>query len=347
MDGNFQLIAHLEDLIADHGPIPFSEYMETVLYHPEHGYYCRELNPIGSRGDFYTASSLDPAMGQLLAGLFERMEAHIPDFALVELGAGTGLLARQILETRPFPYVIVERSLPMRERQREMLQDFDIEWRDDLPEDIRGCVFSNEFFDALPVRRFTLKNNRLREYFVAEGLVETEGDPSVPVDLPLLAEGAVADISLDAREWVGRIGRSIDVGYHLAIDYGYLERELFRRTSGTLMCYLDHQVDENPYAHVGLKDITAHVDFSDLIEFGGRGGLKTRGFCSQREFLVDLGLLDLIAALIERGDPASIGRVQALKTLLLPPMMGDRFKVLLQRKGILEGDLGCFRDGGV
>jgi SAM-dependent MidA family methyltransferase len=49
MDGNFQLIAHLEDLIADHGPIPFSEYMETVLYHPEHGYYCRELNPIGSR----------------------------------------------------------------------------------------------------------------------------------------------------------------------------------------------------------------------------------------------------------------------------------------------------------
>lgn len=342
MNGNPDLIAHLEALIADRGRIPFSEYMETVLYHPEHGYYSRARNPIGPDGDYYTSSNVDPVMGQLLGRLFGSMSDRIPGFALVEIGAGTGLLARHVLESRSFPYTIVERSPAMKERQKETLAGLDVEWRDVLPDTIRGCVFSNEFFDALPVRRFTRRGRRLREYFVGEGLSQFEADPEVPVELPLLGEGAIADVSLDLRQWIRSIGQSIESGYHLAIDYGYLAPDLFARTGGTLMCYRNHLADENPFADVGLKDITSHVNFSDLIDGGAEVDLEMHGLCTQREFLVDLGILDLMEPLAQSGDAASIGRLQALKNLLLPPLMGDRFRVLLQRKGIAESDLPGF-----
>ena len=332
MTGNPALIAHLETLIRERGRVPFNRFMEAVLHHPEHGYYARADNPIGAGGDFYTAADLDPAMGQMLAKLFSWMAARIEGFRLVELGAGTGRMARHILEVRAFPYLIVERSARMRERQRASLQGLDVEWRDTLPGEIRGCVFSNEFFDALPVRRFRRRRSTLRELFVTEDFQETEGDPEVAVDLPLLADGATADVSLDARAWIDRIGRAIETGYHLAIDYGYREREFFARRAGTLMCYRNHRADADPYSDIGLKDLTAHVNFSDLLAVGARAGLEETGLRTQREFLIDLGLLDIIEPLARSADAASVRRLQALKSLLLPPMMGDRFRVLLQRK---------------
>ena len=342
MSGNPQLIAHLDALLANRGRIPFSEYMETVLYHPEYGYYSRPDNPIGREGDFFTAANVDPAMGQLLAKLFGQMADRIEDFRVVEIGAGTGLLARQILETRPFPYSIVERSPAMRTRQRETLNGHAVEWSETLPDGIRGCVFSNEFFDALPVRRYTRKRSELRELFVGEGILEFEGEPEIPIELPLLQDEAVVDLSLEARRWIRRIGESIDQGYHLAIDYGYLAEELFARTSGTLMCYRNHRADEDPYSDIGLKDMTAHVNFSDLISDGAVAGLERANLCSQREFLIDLGLLEIMEPLALAADADSVRRLQALKNLLLPPMMGDRFKVLLQQKGLDSGRLPGF-----
>lgn len=342
MSGNPQLIAHLDAVLANRGRIPFSEYMETVLYHPEYGYYSSADSPIGADGDFFTASNVDPAMGQSLAKLFGRMAEGIEGFRVVEIGAGTGLLARHVLETRPFPYSIVERSAAMRKRQRETLDGLEVEWSDTLPGGIRGCVFSNEFFDALPVRRYTRKSSELRELFVGQGILEVDGEPEIPIELPLLQDGAVVDISLEARRWIRRIGQSIEQGYHLAIDYGYLADELFARTAGTLMCYRNHRADEDPYCDIGLKDLTAHVNFSDLISEGAEAGLEQANLCSQREFLIDLGLLETMERLALAADAASVGRLQALKNLLLPPMMGDRFKVLLQQKGNVSGRLPGF-----
>ncbi len=342
MNGNSYLIAHLDKLIQERGRLAFSEYMSLVLYHPEYGYYSRSQSPIGPEGDFYTAASVDPAMGGLLAKLFRRMSADVEGFELVEIGAGTGLLARHILESESFPYTIVEKSSAMRERQRETLAGFEVEWCDQLPPEIRGCVFSNEFFDALPVRRFVRRQGAVREIFVSDGFVEVEDDPEVPIDLPLLREGCRADISLEVGEWVGRVGDSIRSGYHLAIDYGYLEGGFFARQEGTLMCYRQHRAEENPYLAIGEQDITAHVNFSDLIESGTRVGLEEVGYRTQMEFLIDLGLLELMEPLATRGDAASVKRLQALKNLLLPPMMGERFKVLLQRKGVAPSRLPGF-----
>ena len=311
--------------------------MEAVLYHPEYGYYSRSGDRIGQRGDFYTSGDLDPLFGKLLARKFAEMALQLgSSFTLVELGAGKGTVARDILTHRRFPYLILERSPAMRRHQQKLLQEFDVEWIDALPSDLQGCVFSNEFLDALPVRRFVRRDGRLKEIFVGEGFCEIEGEPEVQIDLPI-AEGQSADVCLEAPDWIRRIAASLKRGYHLAIDYGYLRNEFFNWPRGTLMCYWQHQAVEDPYTRIGCQDITAHVNFSDLIDAGKEAGLELVGYSNQMNFLVGLGLLDEMRELTQKADAESIRRMLALKKLLLPGSMGERFKVLVQKK--VEADL--------
>ena len=206
-----------------------------------------------------------------------------------------------------------------------------MEWIDELPVDMIGCIFSNEFFDALPVHRVVRREGVLREIFVNESFHEVEGDPLPGVDAPV-AEGALADISIDAKEWIGRIARSLKAGFHMAIDYGYLDREFYARPSGTLMCYWHHQATENPYVRIGEQDITAHVNFSDLIEAGRKASLLQTELTTQMNFLIQLGILNEMEALANSSTAESIERLQAMKKLILPGNMGERFKVLVQRK---------------
>ena len=329
------LVTHLRARIRNEGPLSFRDFMEEALYHPEFGYYNSTRNPIGRQGDFYTSSDLDPIFGKLLARKFAQMASALgvsPEaFTIVELGAGRGLLARQILEHHHFPYRILERSAAMRERQRGSLQGYDVEWLEALPAGITGCVFSNEFFDALPVRRVICRNGALREIHVTSEFSEVEGDLQEPLDITLL-EGQLADINTDARQWIKRIGASLDRGYHLAIDYGYLDREFYARPRGTLMCYWRHQAVEDPYLRIGEQDITAHVNFSDLIREGAAVGLTTEEFKTQMDFLVQLGVLKELEALMPADTAEAIQRVMAVKKLVLPGGMGERFKVLVQRK---------------
>jgi SAM-dependent MidA family methyltransferase len=309
--------------------------MDAALYHPQFGYYSSSRNPLGREGDFYTSADLDSVFGKLLARRFAAMteELSVPadSFTIVELGAGRGLLARDILQSQKFPYRILERSAAMRERQREVLQGLDVEWIEDLPNDLIGCVFSNEFFDALPVHRVVRRHGVLREIYLNEDFVEVEGDPQPGVDAPV-GEGNLADISIDAKQWVGRIASSLKAGFHLAIDYGYLDREFYARPRGTLMCYWRHQWLEDPYVRIGEQDITAHVNFSDLIEAGRAASLLKTEFSTQMDFLIHLGILDEMEALASSGTAASVERLQAMKKLILPGSMGERFKVLVQRK---------------
>ena len=329
------LVTHLRARIRNEGPLSFRDFMEEALYHPEFGYYNSTRNPIGRQGDFYTSSDLDPIFGKLLARKFAQMASALgvsPEaFTIVELGAGRGLLARQILQHHHFPYRILERSAAMRERQRGSLQGFDVEWLEALPAGITGCVFSNEFFDALPVRRVICRNGALREIHVTSEFSEVEGDLQEPLDITL-SEGQLADINTDARQWIKRIGASLDRGYHLAIDYGYQDREFYARPRGTLMCYWRHQAVEDPYVRIGEQDITAHVNFSDLIREGAAVGLTTEEFKTQMDFLVQLGVLQELEALMPAQTAEAIQRVMAVKKLVLPGGMGERFKVLVQRK---------------
>jgi SAM-dependent MidA family methyltransferase len=197
---------------------------------------------------------------------------------------------------------------------------------------VTGCIFSNEFFDALPVRRVVRRNGALREIYVTSQFTEVEGDLQEPLDIPI-SEGQLADISPDATQWVRRIAGSLSHGYHLAIDYGYQDREFYARPRGTLMCYWQHQAIEDPYIRIGEQDITAHVNFSDLIRAGTAAGLETEAFTTQMEFLIQLGVLEELRGLVPAQTADTIQRVMAVKKLILPGGMGERFKVLVQRKG--------------
>src|SRR3989449_4610321 len=146
--------------------------MEEVLRF----YYSSPRNPIGREGDFYTSADLDPIFGQLLAKQFEQWAAAFDTFSIVELGAGKGLLARDILQHHRFPYMILEQSPTMRRHQQGLLQDYDVKWIDELPRSITGCIFSNEFFDALPVHRVVCREGVLKEIYVTENFDEIEGD---------------------------------------------------------------------------------------------------------------------------------------------------------------------------
>ena len=147
-----------------------------------------------------------------------------------------------------------------------------------------------------------------------------------------LREGHIVEINLEARHWIRRIAASIDRGYHLAIDYGYLRDEFYSHPRGTLMCYWHHQAVEDPYIRIGEQDITAHVNFSDLIEEGAEASLETIRFTTQMGYLIDLGILNEIEKLATAGDAASMQRLVKIKRLILPGSMGERFKVLVQTK---------------
>ena len=322
---------HLRTRISKAGPLSFRDYMEEVLYHPQFGYYTSSAPRIGTEGDFYTSSDVDPIVGRLLAKYFLEISSGFEDFTIVELGAGKGLLARDILSQHRFRYRILERSPSMRAHQESVLAGSGVEWVESLPANLTGCIFSNEFFDALPVHRFVGRGGGVKEIFVGPDFEELELEPSVPVQLEL-GKGQIADISLEARSWVRDIAGSISHGFHLAIDYGYLRKQFFEHKRGTLMCYWRHQAHENPYIHIGEQDLTAHVNFSDLIDEGAAAGLEMVRFVSQKDFFVELGILDEMQALAHRGDVDSIQRLLRMKTLIVPDRMGERFKVLVQKK---------------
>ena len=298
--------------------------MEEVLRF----YYSTDRSPIGLDGDYYTSADLDPIFGQLLARQFKQWARESDSFTVVELGAGKGLLARDILQDEPFKYMILEKSPAMRERQRQLLKDFNVTWIEELPRGITGCIFSNEFFDVLPVHRVVRRGGVLKEIYVTEDFKEIEGELQEPLDAPL-AEGQTAEINLEARRWMSRIAASLERGYHVAIDYGYLRDEFYAQPHGTLMCYWRHQVVEDPYVRIGEQDITSHVNFSDLMD---EPGLQTVLFTTQMDYLIRLGILDEMQDLAVTCEAASLQRLVKMKKLILPGSMGERFKVLVQTK---------------
>src|ERR1700754_233229 len=133
------------------GPLSFHDFMEMALYYPGQGYYTSEREKLGQAGDFYTSPYLSSLFGEMLAGQLEEMWQTLgcEPFTIVEYGAGTGLLCRDILRrlsaNRPLydhlQYYIIEKSDPMRERERRLLPD-KVQWINSVNEiePVTGCI---------------------------------------------------------------------------------------------------------------------------------------------------------------------------------------------------------------
>jgi SAM-dependent MidA family methyltransferase len=353
----------LAERIRRYGPMTFADFMRECLYHPEHGYYSKAESE--RFADYYTSADVHAIFGRLLARQFAEMWQHLgrpKEFVLVEAGAGTGRLANDILafcEAKladfygALRYVAVERSALRREQAAGRLQGHaagghfrsSVELPAWIPE---GCVFSNELMDALAVHRVVMREGSLREIFVG---YENQKfiDVSAPVSTcviteyfstqgSVLKEGQHAEAGLEACDWITEVGRRIERGFVLTIDYGHRAAELFdeRHMRGTLLAYRNHRVSEEFYASPGEQDLTAHINFTALEVWGGRSGLETAGFTTQTAFLLALGQKNVFADLYDagQGEAEQVGARLQLKTLIHPEGMGERFQVLVQRKGV-------------
>ena len=352
--------------------ITFPEYMDMVLYHPQEGYYSTQAAKLGKEGDFFTSVHLGADFGELLAEQFLQMWELLgkPEpFSLVEMGAGQGYLAFDILQyiQQQYPdffnclnYIIVERSLTLRQIQQERLSEFSVNWQTLATissNSIIGCFFSNELVDAMPVHQFMINGGELREIYVTNQefgkdkeqplFVEVTGEPSTPqlqsyfesleIDIYNYPDEYQSEVNLAALEWLSIVADRLQRGYVLTIDYGYSDNRYYnpRRSQGTLQCYWHHQRHNNPYINIGQQDITAHVDFTALEKWGDRWGLKSAGFTQQGLFLMALGLGQRIASLSHTEQPISqlLHRRDTLHQLLDPLGLGG-FGVLLQTKGL-------------
>jgi SAM-dependent MidA family methyltransferase len=362
------LAALLAERIRRFGPITFAEYMRECLYHPVHGYYSQ---PETRRfADYYTSVDVHAIFGRLLARQFAEMWEQLGRpalFALVEAAAGTGRLAAHILDFAEarlpefyssLGYVAVERS-PARcdqlaARLRRHVERDRCRAAIEIPANISlGCLFSNELLDALPVHRVIQQNGVLEEIFVA-----SDGTAFSELRRPLstcaissyfaaqeiaLLEGQQAEAALEASDWISEVGRRLERGFVLTIDYGHEAADLFdaHHMAGTVLAYANHRSSDNLYAAPGQQDLTAHVNFTALRLWGRRSGLEPLGLVSQTAFLLALGRGNEFADLYDHGMDET-ERVRArlqLKTLIFPEGMGERFQVLVQQKGVRESKL--------
>ena len=340
------------DRIEKEGPLSFRDFMEMALYYPGQGYYTSDRQKLGRSGDFYTSAYLTGLFGEMVARQLEEMW-HVlgqQSFTIVEYGAGAGLLCRDILQRLKangplydqLSYVIIEKSEPMRRRERESLPE-KVRWVDSIRDisPVRGCILSNELVDNFSVHQVVMLDE-LMEVCVAYdgGFVETlrpAADPlkdyldRLGVDLPREFR---AEINLEATEWIMEVSRALQQGFVMTIDYGYTSSALYSKRTGTLACYHRHQVNYCPYDLVGEQDITSHVNFSALDYWGRQGGLECCGFTSQTHFLQALGLTRHLRKWEEEVATDPVRRQQQMLQLHTLLEMGHPFKVLVQRKGV-------------
>jgi SAM-dependent MidA family methyltransferase len=345
-----RVIAHLRQLIETEGGwIPFSLYMETVLYAPGLGYYAAGATKFGTAGDFVTAPELTPLFGRTLAHAIRPVLAECGG-DILELGGGSGRLAAdmlaelQRLDALPERYAILEVSAELRARQQQTLArelpDLlgRVQWLDALPGHFKGVVVGNEVLDALPVElvHWTDAGPMTRG-------VRLDGEAFAWEDRPInvtellarvgsleLAPGYVSEIGLAAPALIASLADCLDSGLILMIDYGFGRAEYYhpQRHMGTLRAHYRHHALDDPFYLPGLCDLTAHVDFSAVAATGQACGLTLAGYASQANFLLNAGVADLLMQTTPQDAAAYLPQANAVQRLVSPAEMGELFKVI-------------------
>jgi len=355
-----------EEIAVHGGWIDFARYMELALYAPGLGYYSAGAAKFGAAGDFVTAPEISRLFGRALA----RHAAHIlrqTQGDLLELGAGSGKLAVQLLGelekigTLPAHYLILEVSAHLRQVQqetfaRELPPELAerVQWLNALPPSFTGLVVGNEVLDALPVHIVAWDDEEISErgvgleddHFVWRNGSLQPGLLQEATARLYLPSGYVSEICLAAPALIASLADMLERGALLFIDYGYSRREYYhpQRSQGTLMCHYRHLAHDDPFTFPGLQDITAHVDFTTMAEAGVQHGLNLLGYTGQAQFLIDCGIIDLLAEVSPEDTAAYLPLSSQVQKLLSPIEMGELFKAIALGKGI-EAPLPGFTQG--
>ncbi|MDX1252392.1 MAG: SAM-dependent methyltransferase [Gammaproteobacteria bacterium] len=344
------------------GQITFARYMDLALYAPGLGYYSAGACKFGEAGDFVTAPELSPLFSRCVARQCRQVLAGLGAGDILEVGAGTGALAAEVLrelealDCLPGCYFILDLSAELRQRQRETLEQraphlLDrVRWLDRLPgSGFTGVVLANELLDAMPVHLFRMEEEGPQELYVGaedERFVWRNGplsDPRLGERVAAIIEeqgplspGYTSEINLAAEGWVRGLAEWLARGTVLIIDYGFPRREYYHheRSDGTLMCHHRHRAHPDPLILTGLQDITAHVDFTAVAEAAVEVGLAVAGYATQAYFLLGSGLMEMAGQSHPDDTRQHLALTQQIKKLTLPSEMGELFKVIALTRGI-------------
>lgn len=350
--------SEIRERIDTRGRICFAEFMEIALYHPQGGYYTGPP-VVGAEGDYFTSPAAHPVFGALIAVQLYRMwqELDHPSlFDAVEMGAGDGLLARDVVEYAPslgtkfagaLRYTCIDRRTPKRAASSGAGRQHQVVSQDVPVRGVVGCLITNELVDAFPVHRFQVEAGAVKELFVtldeSNELGETLDEPCTPMLKKRLAaldlelpDGFSGEVNLAIGTWMRRMSDALERGFVVTIDYGYPAKVLYNsdRSTGTLKTYYRHAEGGNPYVHIGRQDMTAHVDFSLIASEGQAMGLRPLALMPQSEFLKRLGFRAMLEGLrsmrLTRRELSA--NTMAMLELVKPEGLGG-FGVLIQERG--------------
>ena len=352
------LCQHIAERIdAAGGWISFADYMREAMYTPGLGYYSGGATKFGGAGDFVTAPEISPLFGGSVAATVAHVLAETGG-AVLEIGAGTGQLAAQILaelerrQALPEHYAILELSGQLRERQRQTLHTFaphllaKVIWLDELPTDFVGVIVGNEVLDAMPCELVQYSDHQWQQRGVT---VSPNGFAMAnrPISNPQLAAACAplpqiplytSEIHLEAQGFIAALAATLKRGMILLFDYGFPAGEYYHpeRSMGTLIGHYRHHTIHDPFFYPGLTDLTCHVDFSAMYTTADINKLNLEGYTSQASFLLDAGILNL-AEQLETESIDYMKTAAAIQKLTTSAEMGEIFKVIAFSKG-LTGD---------
>lgn len=335
-----------EHISANGGRISFADYMQLALYAPGYGYYSSGKVKFGRGGDFVTAPELGECFAKCLAMQCRQIFEHLPVKNILEIGAGTGKLARdlqQLLGDSLDQYYILELSAELQQRQAQLAPG--AKFLNTLPENFTGIIIANEVLDAMPVSKFFYNQGKLQEFYVTQDFAFAIGEPTAQLkryfeEIELnkhLTDNYTSEVNLWLPGWIKSLDHSLQQGVILLFDYGFPRAEYYhpQRNTGTLMCHYQHKCHSDPLHMPGEQDITAHVDFTAVAEAACAVGLEIGGFNNLASFLINCGLL--------AGDPGShstssrrMTETQAItheiNMLTSPAEMGELFKAMALTK---------------
>jgi SAM-dependent MidA family methyltransferase len=351
-----QLLALIrEHIVRAGGWLDFQSFMNLALYAPGLGYYSAGAHKLGAGGDFTTAPEMSPLFSRCVARQCAQVLQQLGQGCILELGAGSGVMALDMLrelervDCLPEYYLIVEVSADLRARQQALLQQqlpqylSRMRWLDALPVDFNGVVVANEVLDAMPVQRFIMQDSAPQAVgltWTGQGLSWQSAAASAGLSAAVraiesnlqraLPDGYCSEVNVQLPAWMHSLANAVHRGVLLFIDYGWPQAQYYshERVQGTLSCFFRQRMHDDLLINVGLQDMTAWVDFTALAHAGIAAGLELQGFATQAHFLLGAGLDQLLAAMHEQNDRQRWQLSQQVQQLTMPGEMGESFKAM-------------------